>query len=215
MITQLTAQPVARHHLPVRRTAQVLPAAAGLLYAGVQLEGGILAAVYRGISTVPTDRLNFPFSGELATATSLVWGTTQALFVLTLLAFARTDAFGPSRSGRIGARLAVAGGMVFTAAHAVSAIFRNANVSDVAGTTAIALFLIGSLCIAGGFILAGIAVRRSGVWTSWRRSAPLVVGVWTVCLVPLQLTPLLPVAVTVYALVIAAFSVALLCEDPR
>jgi hypothetical protein len=118
LAAQAGTQPTTRSE--ARPLGQLLPGAAGLLYAGVQLEGGITAAVYRGISTVPDDRLSFPFSGSLATATSLTWGLTQALFLVTLLGFARSGAVGASRPGRIGTWLALVGGIVFVAAHAVS-----------------------------------------------------------------------------------------------
>lgn len=90
LAAQAGTQPTTRSE--ARPLGQLLPGAAGLLYAGVQLEGGITAAVYRGISTVPDDRLSFPFSGSLAITTSLTWGLTQALFVVTLLGFARSGA---------------------------------------------------------------------------------------------------------------------------
>jgi hypothetical protein len=189
---------------------RLLPGAAGLLYAGVQLDGGITAAVYRGISTVPDDRLNFPFSGSLATATSLTWGLTQAMFVITLLAFARSGAVGASRSGRIGARLALMGGIVIVAAHAVSVAFRDTRLDDPAGRAAITLFVIATLLSAAGFVVAGVAVIRAGRWTSWRRYSVLAVGVWMLCMVPLQFTSLLGPTIAVYAATIAAFSVAIL-----
>lgn len=195
-----------------RPLGQLLPGAAGLVCAGVQLDGGIIAAAYRATSTVPEDRLNFPFAGSLATTTSLTWGLSAALFVLTLLAFVRSGAVGTSRAGRIGAILALVGGILFVAAHAVSLIFRDARVDDPAGLAAIALFLVGTLCSAGGFIVAGVAVVRAGRWTSWRRYAVLPVGIWMLCMVPLQFTPLLPLTVAVYAATLATFAVALLAE---
>jgi hypothetical protein len=195
-----------------RTVGQLLPGAAGLLYAGVQLDGGITAAVYRGISTVPDDRLNFPFAGSLATATSLTWGLSQALFVVTLLGFARSGAVGASRLGRIGALLAVVGGIVFVAAHAVSAIFRDARLNDPAGVGAVSLFTIATIVTAVGFISAGVAVARAGRWTGWRRFSALAVGVWLLCLLPLQFTPLLPLSVGVYAGIVAVFAIALLAE---
>ncbi len=195
-----------------RALGQLLPGAAGLLYAGVQLDGGITAAAYRGISTVPDDRLNFPYSGSLATATSLTWGLTQALFVVTLLAFARSGAVGASRPGRIGAWLALVGGIVFVAAHAVSVIFRDAHLDDPAGLAAITLFSIATVLTAVGFIVAGVAVARAGRWTAWRRYSALAVGVWVLCMLPLQFTSLLPLAVAVYAATITAFAIALLAE---
>ena len=195
-----------------RALGQLLPGAAGLLYAGVQLDGGILAAAYRGMSTVPDDRLNFPFSGSLATATSLTCGLTQALFIVTPLAFARSGAVGTSRPGRIGAWLSLAGGIVFVAAHAVSVTFRGARLDDPAGVGAITLFLIATVLTAVGFIVAGVAVVRAGRWTASRRYPLLAVGIWMLCMLPLQFTPLLPLSVAVYAATIAAFAIALLAE---
>jgi hypothetical protein len=182
------------------------------LYAGVQLDGGITAAVYRGISTVPDDRLNFPFAGSLATATSLTWGLSQALFVVTLLGFARSGAVGANRLGRIGAWLAVVGGIGFVAAHAVSVIFRDARLNDPAGVGAVSLFTIATIVTAVGFISAGVAVARAGRWTGWRRFSAFAVGVWLLCLLPLQFTPLLPLSVAVYAGTVEVFAIALLAE---
>lgn len=216
MTTHLTqADGQAPTHSGARTLGHLLPGAAGLLYAGVQLDGGLLAAAFRGVSTVSDDRLNFPFSGALATTTSLTWGLSQALFVLTVLAFSRSGAVGTSRAGRIGAVLALAGGIAYVAAHAVSLIFRDARMDDPAGMVAIALFTVGTLASAGGFTAAGLAVIRAGRWTSWRRYSVLPVGLWMLCLLPLQFTPLLPLAVAVYAATIAAFAVALLAEPER
>lgn len=61
-----------------------------------------------------------------------------------------------------------------------------------------------------GFIAAGMAVARAGRWTGWRRYPVLAVGVWTLSMLPLQFTPLLPLSVAVYAVTIAAFAIALL-----
>ena len=194
---------------------RLLAGAAGLVYAGVQLDGGITAAAYRTISTVPDDRLNFPFSGSLATVTTLTWGLSQVMFVVTLVAFARSGAVGTSRMGRAGAWLAVAGGAVFVAAHAVSLVFRDARTDDPAGVTAITLFAVASVLTAIGFLMAGAAVVRARRWTSWRRYTVLAVGVWLLCMVPLQLTSLLAVSVAIYAALIAAFAVALLAEPTR
>jgi hypothetical protein len=203
-------QPATR---PLARTVgQLLPGAAALLYAGVQFAGGITAATFRNISAVPDDRLNFPFSGSLATATSLTWGLSQALFVVTLVGFARSGAVGASRAGRIGAWLAVVGGVVFVAAHAVSVIFRDARVHDPGGAGAIALFAIATVLTALGFITAGVAVVRAGRWTSWRRFTVLAVGIWMICMLPAQFTSLLPLSVAVYAVTVAAFAIALLAE---
>lgn len=213
MTTNLAPSPAIQATRPEARTlGELLPGAAGLMYAGIQIAGGILAAAYRGTSPVPDDRLNFPFSGSLATVTSLTWGLSQVLFVVTLLAFARSGAVGTSRPGRIGAWLALVGGVVFVAAHAVSVIFRNARVDDPAGVGAVTLFAIATVLTAVGFIVAGVAVVRAGRWTSWRRCTVLAIGIWMLCMLPLQFTSLLPLSVAVYAATVAAFAIALLAE---
>jgi hypothetical protein len=195
-----------------RSSARILPGAAGLLFAGVQLDAGIIAAALRGMSIVPEDRLSFPFSGAAATATSLVWGLAQALFLVTLLAFARSGAVGTSRPGRFGARLALVAGVVFVVAHTVSLMFRDARMDEPVGVTVVTLFAIASVLTAVGFILAGVAVAKAGRWTGWRRYPVAAIGIWMLCMVPLQFTALLPLSVVIYAATIAAFSTALLAE---
>jgi hypothetical protein len=210
LATPATVQPTAGS--AARSLGRILPGAAGLLFAGVQLDGGIIATALRGTSTVPDDRLSFPFSGAVATATSLTWGLVQALFLVTLLAFARSGAVGASRPGHFGARLALVAGGVFVVAHAVSVMFRDARMDDPAGVAVVALFAVASVLTAIGFILAGVAVARAGRWTGWRRYTVVAVGVWMLCMVPMQCTPLLPLSVVIYAATIAAFSIALLAE---
>ena len=66
-----------------------------------------------------------------------------------------------------------------------------------------------------GFIVAGVAVARAGRWTAWRRYPVLAVGVWMLCMLPLQFTSLLPLSVAVYPATITAFAVALLAQPER
>ena len=104
---------------------------------------------------------------------------------------------------------------MFFAAHAVSVIFRDARVDDPAGLGAITLFAIATVLTAIGFIVAGVAVARAGRWTAWRRYPVLAVGVWMLCMLPLQFTSLLPLSVAVYPATITAFAVALLAQPER
>ena len=171
-----------------------------------------MTVAYRQITTVPPDRLNSPYEGSMSVAISLGWGLAQALFVLSLVAFARSGATGGSRSGRIGSGLLIVGGAVFVAAQVVSAFLPDARSDEPAARVAVMLFAVGSLLTALGFVLAGVAVLRAGVWSSWRRFAPLAVGAAMVCLVPLQFTSLLAVGVTLYAVTIVGFGAALLAE---
>jgi hypothetical protein len=197
----------------VRPLKAVLPGVAALLYAGVQLDAGVVVASLRSTSTVPDDRLNFPLSGNLATTAEIVWGLSQLAFLVALAAFRRTPALAASRSGRIGATLAFVGGWLFLGGHLVCLIFRDALTSDAPGLTAASLFGIGSVLIAAGLIAAGTVVLRGGQWLSWRRVTPLAVGGWMLVMIPLQFTGLLQAAVAVHAITVGAFAVAMLLES--
>jgi hypothetical protein len=196
----------------VRRLAVILPGAAAVLYAGIQLDGGVLVAALRSTSTVPDNRLNFPLSGSMATSAEIVWGFSQVAFLVALMAFRRRPAVAGSRAGRIGATLALVGGLLFLGGHAVCLTFPDALVSDAAGVTATSLFAVGSVLIAVGFLVAGTAVLRGGVWSGWRRLTPLAVGAWMAVMIPLQFTGLLQTAVAIHALTVGALGLAMLSE---
>lgn len=195
-----------------RSLRSLLPGVAAVLFAGVQLQAGVVTVAYRQISPVPSDRLNFPYEGSMSVALSLGWGLAQALFVLSLVAFARGGATGRSRVGRLGSVLLILGGVVFVAAQVLSAFLRDARIDEPAAGVAVMLFAVGSLVTAVGFVLAGVVVVRARRWSSWRRFTPLAVGVAMVCLVPLQFTSMLALGVTLYAATILGFGAALLAE---
>lgn len=201
------------HPPRARSLSALLPGAAALLYAGVQLDGGFAAAAYRTGSTVPDDRLNFPFSGAFATVTSLTWGTSQAIFLAALVALVGHRALDGKRAGRAGALLAVLGGILYVIAHGVSVLFRDALLSDPGGIVAVTLFAIATVLTAAGFVIAGVVIARAGVWSGWRRYPVLAIGIWMLCMLPLQFTALLPLAVAVYAATVIVFGLALLADQ--
>lgn len=210
----ITAGPGARSAPSPRSLRLLVPGACAVLFAGVQLQAGVVTVAYRQVSPVPLDTLNFPYAGSMAAAMSLCWGLAQALFVISLVAFARCGATGRSRLGRLGSVLLILGGAVFVAAQLLSALLRDARMDDPSAGVAVMLFAVGSLLTALGFVCAGVAVLRARRWTSWRRFTPLGVGAAMVCLVPLQFTSLLALGVTLYAVTVLGFGVALLAEPP-
>jgi hypothetical protein len=197
-----------------RSLGSIVPGVAAVLFAGVQLQAGVVTVAFRQISAVPADRLNFPYEGSMSVAMSLAWALAQAGFVLSLIAFARCGATGRSRMGRLGSGVLIVGGAVFVAAQAASAFMPDARSDEPAAGVVVMLFAVGSLLTAFGFAVAGVAVLRARVWSSWRRFTPVSVGAAMLCLVPLQFTSLLAVGVTLYAATILGFGAALLAEPP-
>ena len=63
-----------------------------------------------------------------------------------------------------------------------------------------------------GSVVPGPGCAHAGRWRSWRRYSVLPLGLWMVCMLPLQFTSLLPVTVAVYGAAVATVAVALLAE---
>jgi hypothetical protein len=74
------------------------------------------------------------------------------------------------------------------------------------------LFGLGTVLNAVGFLMAGVATARAGWWAGWCRFTPLVVGIATVVLLPLQFTALLALSVTLYSLTLIALGLAMVLE---
>lgn len=188
---------------------------AAIIAGAVQGDGGILTQAHRRASTVADDKLIFPWEGATAVTVTLAWGLTQVLLVAALVVFARSGATGAGRAGHLGSRLAVAGGALFVAGHALTLAFLDASTDDAGGIAVAAVFGVGSLLSLIGFLVAGTAMLRAGQWTSWRRYVPIAIAVAMLVVLPLQFTPLLPLSVALYSATIVAFGVALLAEGGR
>lgn len=198
--------------------AALAPGLLSIIAGAVQGDGALITAAYRNTSPTSDEHLSFPWDGATAITTSLIWGITQVLIVVGLVAFARSGA-APTTAGRVGARLAVAGAVLYVIAHGLSLVASDALLDDPISVVVLSCFGVGTLLTAVGLIMAGMTVLRSGVWSDWRRYTPLILGVWMVVMMPLQFTPGLPFAVGIYALAVMALGLALIVEglgrEPR
>lgn len=205
---------------PLRRDlrAALAPGLLTIIAGAVQGDGAMITAAYRNASPISDEQLSYPWAGTTAITTSLTWAITQVLIVVGLMGFARSGA-APTKAGRSGARLAVAGALLYLIAHALSLVAYDARLDDPISVAVLSCFGVGTLLTAVGLIMAGTSALRSGVWAGWRRYTPLVLGAWMVAMMPLQLTPALPLAIGVYALVVMALGLAMILEgletDPR
>lgn len=198
--------------------AALAPGLLTIIAGAVQGDGALITAVYRNASPISDEQLSYPWAGATAITTSLIWGITQVLIVVGLIAFTHSGA-APTMAGRLGARLAVAGAMLYVVAHALSLVAYDAPLDAPISVAVLSCFAVGTLLTAVGLIMAGTATLRSGVWAGWRRFTPLALGVWMVVMMPLQFTPALPLAVGIYALAVMALGLALILEglgrEPR
>lgn len=213
-MTTHSMQPTSATHPPSPDLrAALAPGLLTIVAGAVQGDGAIITAVYRNASPISDEQLSYPWDGATAITTSLIWGVTQVLIVVGLMAFARSGA-APTAVGRFGVRLAVAGAGLYVVAHALSLVAYDAALDDPISVAVLSCFGVGTVLTAIGLIMAGVVALRSGVWSGWRRRAPLVLGVWMVAMMPLQFTPALPAAVGIYALAVMALGLAMIQEGP-
>jgi len=188
------------------RTAGVVGAIGGALSA---LSGLLVETVVKPATDVPDDRWSYPWSGGAFVAVCVVYAVFHALVYYGILGFARSGVAGPGRAARIGTATALAGTAVLLVAEFLSIPVADQRVDDPGAGLVGACFGLGTLLSAVGFLVAGVATVRAARWDGWRRYTPLALGVWTTVLVFLAMTPLLPVGVAVYGLLLTALGVAL------
>jgi hypothetical protein len=140
---------------------------------------------------------------------SILGALLHLLVFIAVLAFARSGLAGPSRAARIGLIMALAGTVLLFVGELASIPVRDQHVDDTGAAIAAAIFGIGGVLSAVGFVAAGLATARAGLWHGWRRFTPLATGISILAVLGLQLVDALDAGITVYGLCLLALAVAL------
>jgi hypothetical protein len=191
------------------RRAGVIGVAGGALTA---VSGLVVEAIVKPASDVSDDMWSYPWSGGAFVAACVLYAVFHALVFVGVLGYARSGAAGPGRGARIGTGTALIGTAVLFAAELLSIPIADQRVDDTGAGLVGACFGLGSFLSAIGFIAAGVATMRAAHWDGWRRYVPLATGAWLMALVFLAMTPLLPIGVALYGVLIAALGVALVTQ---
>jgi hypothetical protein len=195
----------------IRRAAVgMMVAAAATAVAGAVLQFGLQPA-----ADISDDMWRYPWSSSGAfVAFSVFSATIHGLVAFGVLAFGRSGVAGRSRAATVGVALAVAGTLLLLVGELASIPIRNAQVSDTSAGIVGGVFGLASILSAVGFLLAGRATLRAGVWHDWRRFTPLVTGIWTSALVVIApaLTKALHGGVGLYGVCLLAMAIALYTE---
>jgi hypothetical protein len=125
------------------------------------------------------------FRASVDVVVQVLFFLQHVLLISGQLSLSRSGALGSSTAGQVGIKIAIVG----TAALALSELWAisAADAANPSRQTSVieSSFGVESLLIGVGFVLAGIAVWRAGVWGGWRRAVPLALGVYVfVVLVP-------------------------------
>lgn len=199
---------------PKSRKAALSPAGALCALGGLVLAVGAIATQIIQLSTSVSDQLwHYPWTSHTAVIAWSLFGTMESLVLVGVLAWGRSGATGSGRPARIGIPLAALGTLCIIAGHFASIPVRNQTIHDTGPEIVGAIFGIGTLLTAAGFLMAGWATVSAGVWRDWWRFVPLAIGVVTVALGGLQFTEALPVGVAVYSLGLVALGIALMLDQ--
>lgn len=185
--------------------------AAGILGA----VSGILMAVYP--AQVSEDMFSYPLTADGFTVIQ-IWFFVQHVGLLSgIAALGRAGIMAQGRSARWGSGLAVAGMALLAVTELIAITARNSTYPGDGTGLLDALYGVSSVAVGVGLILAGIAVRRGGLWRGWRGPVVLMTGIFVfVPMMPALIGPfvLARLAITVWMLMFAALGYALWKAGP-
>lgn len=180
--------------------------------AATAVAGAVLFLGLQPSTDLSDDMWRYPWESSGAfVAFSIVSAFLHGLVIFGLLAFGNSGAAGRSRSATRGVALAVTGTALLLLGELLSIPIRNAETSDTSAAIVGAVFGLASIASTVGFLLAGRATLRAGVWQGWRRFTPLATGIWliAVTLFGAAAPTLLHGMVGVYGLCLLAMAIAL------
>jgi hypothetical protein len=186
--------------------------AAVALIAGaiIHAVAGVVGQVVRASTQVSDDMFSYPWTSAEFVAVSLVEAFAFGLGLVGLAALRASGVAGPTRGARVGLGVALAGTALFVAAELASIALRDEYLDEGAAGALGGVFGLATLLLGAGLAVAGVAARRSGLWGNWRPTALLACGLWTLAMLGIVLTPVMPLGVTVMGLLQAAIGAGLL-----
>jgi len=176
--------------------------AAIALMAGAMIHAaaGIVGQVVQASTLVSDDRFSYPWTSAELVAVSLVEAFAFALGLIGLAALRASGVVGPTRAARTGLAVAIAGSVLFVVAELASIVLRDQPLDKGAAGAVGGVFGLATLLLGAGLTAAGVAARRARLWEGWRPTALLVGGLWTLALLGIVITPLMPLGIAVMGL---------------
>lgn len=172
--------------------------------------GGIVGQIVQASTEVSDDLFRYPWTSDAFVALSLIEALAFGLGLVGLAALRASGVGGPTPAARAGLGIAIAGSVLFVIAELASIAVRDQPMDEAAAGAIGGLFGLATLLLGAGLAAAGVAARRARRWGSWRATALLAYGLWTLAMFGIALTPLMPLGITVMGLLQAAIGAGLL-----
>ncbi len=177
--------------------------------AATAIAGALVQFVVQPSTNVSDDKWSYPWTAGALVAVSLLYIVFHLLVVVGLIAFDRSGVAGTSRAARSGMTLAITGTLLLAAGELASIPIRDSLVDGTSAVVVGAIFALGTVLSAIGYLLTAKATLSAGIWQDRRRYTPLVAGMWTTALVGIAATSALPAGVAVYGACLLAMAIAL------
>jgi hypothetical protein len=155
------------------------------------IAGALLSAIVQGTSSVPDKLVRYPFSHDAFLPFTVFAAACHLLMLIGVLYLARGGLAGDSRTGRIGLSCVIAGLALLFVCEWAQLPFVDQLTSSTGPSIVDGGFGLATLLLAGGMIAVGIATLRESNLTSWRRYSPLICGLLSLAVIPIQFTSVL------------------------
>jgi len=179
------------------------------------IAAAVLSAIVHGTSSVPDDLVRYPFSHHAFVPFTAFAAACHLLMLVGVVYLARGDLAAHSKTGTIGLRCVIAGLTLLFVCEWLQLPFADQHTSNTGPTIVDSGFGLATLLLAGGMTAVGVATLRQPSWGSWRQYAPLICGVLSLVVIPIQFTSVLWLGITVFCTGYLVLGVAVLSDGVR
>ena len=179
------------------------------------IAAAVLSAIVHGSSSVPDDLVRYPFSHHAFVPFTVFAAACHLLMLAGVVDLARGHVAAASKTGRIGLQCVIAGLMLLFVCEWLQLPFADQHTSNTGPTIVDSGFGLATLLLAGGMIAVGVATLRQPSWGSWRQYAPLICGLLSLVVIPIQFTSVLWLGITVFSAGYLVLGVAALSDGVR
>jgi hypothetical protein len=191
-----------------RRRGGILVIAGALL----TIAGAVLSAVVGANSSVSDDLVRYPFSHDAAATFTVFAAACHLLMLVGVIYLARGGLAGDGRTGRIGLGCVIAGLSLLFVCEWAQLPLLDQHTSRTGPSIVDGGFGAATLLLAGGMIALGVATLRVPTLGSWRHYAPLICGVLSLVVIPIQFTSALWIGIIVFCLGYVLLGVAVISD---
>lgn len=179
------------------------------------IAAALVSAVVQGSSSVPDSLVRYPFSHDAFLPFTVFAAVCHLVMLVGVLYLAHGGLAGDTRTGRIGLGCVIVGLALLFVCEWLQLPFVDQHTSSTSPTIVDSGFGLATLLLAGGMIAAGVASLRRPSLSEWRQYAPLICGLLSLVVIPIQLTSLLWLGITVFSVGYALLGLAEISDGAR